>query len=77
MPITAEEFEAGYCARSGITRALYSARLITLPDRTSPHGWAAVSRDPMAVRAHGDRYVGNAQRAEFDARAAAILSEDR
>lgn len=57
-PITVSEFVRGYCERSGITEREFYATQIPMPDQTSPSGWAAVSNNPLSVKAHVDLYSG-------------------
>ncbi len=54
--ISASEFVKGYCKKSGITEREFYATQIPMPDQTSPSGWAAVSNNPMSIKAHVDLY---------------------
>lgn len=59
--LTKEEFEKGYCERSGITTEEYKNdfNLVTLPcnciDEDCPK-WAAVTNGPRYIRIHNDLY---------------------
>ncbi|HHS9753289.1 TPA: DUF551 domain-containing protein [Klebsiella pneumoniae] len=57
MIISASEFVKGYCIRSGITESEFYATQVPMPDQTSPWGWAAVSNDPLLIKAHVDLYL--------------------
>lgn len=57
MIISASEFVKGYCIRSGITESEFYATKVPMPDQTSPWGWAAVSNDPLLIKAHVDLYL--------------------
>jgi hypothetical protein len=53
--LTKEDFERGYCERSGITLELYRQWSVTLPcacDYEGCEGWAAVSNDPDLIADH-------------------------
>ncbi|WP_428383671.1 hypothetical protein [Nevskia ramosa] len=53
--MTAEEFTAGYCERSGITRAEFFAGKVVLPCACAEegcNGWARVSDDQQDVALH-------------------------
>jgi hypothetical protein len=55
--MTKDEFEEGYCERSGITIEEYhnDCNLITLPcncRQEGCEGWAAISNDPLSIRTH-------------------------
>lgn len=50
-----EEFERGYCERSGITREEYERHYVTLPcdcDYEECEGWACVINHPVHIHAH-------------------------
>jgi hypothetical protein len=58
--VTKEEFIAGYCTRSGITREQFDARQVALPctcDYENCAGWAAVPNDSDLIRSHMDLYA--------------------
>lgn len=55
-----EEFEAGYCERSNITRFYYDKWFITLPcacDYEGCKGWAAVSKKDDFIKDHMELYA--------------------
>lgn len=58
MNISASEFVKQYCKKSGITEREFYAAQIPMPDQTSPSGWAAVSNNPLSIKAHVDLYSG-------------------
>ena len=58
MNISASEFVKQYCKKSGITEREFYATQVPMPDPTSPHGWAAVSNNPLSIKAHVDLYSG-------------------
>lgn len=57
MIISASEFVKGYCARSGITEREFYETQVPMPDPTSIWGWAAVSNEPLLIKAHVDLYL--------------------
>lgn len=58
MNISASEFVKQYCHESGITEREFYETQVPMPDPTSPHGWAAVSNNPLSIKAHVDLYSG-------------------
>jgi len=55
--MTASEFVNQYSKNSGISEREFYEHFIPMPDKTSPHGWAAVSRSPISVKSHVDLYM--------------------
>lgn len=58
MNISASEFVKQYCKKSGITEREFYETQVPMPDPTSPYGWAAVSNNPLSIKAHVDLYSG-------------------
>lgn len=59
MNISALEFVKMYCENSGITEREFYENQVPMPDQTSPSGWAAVSNNPLSIKAHVDLYSGS------------------
>lgn len=58
--MTKEEFEKGYCERSGITIEFYNKYKVTLPcacGEEDCEGWAAMSNDPELIKWHMQFYA--------------------
>lgn len=58
--MTKEEFEEGYCKRSGISLDEYNKYEITLPcscEDEDCEGWAAVSNNSLLIEAHKKFYM--------------------
>lgn len=58
MNISASEFVKQYCKKSGIAEREFYETQVPMPDPTSPYGWAAVSNNPLSIKAHVDLYSG-------------------
>lgn len=56
MNISASQFVKMYCETSGISEREFYESQVPMPDITSPHGWAAVSNNPLSIKAHVDLY---------------------
>ena len=56
VPLTAEQFVKGYCERSGISLSEFYEAMVPMPDPGSSSGWAAVSNNPLCVKAHVELY---------------------
>lgn len=59
--MTAEEFEVGYCERSGITREYYRKWFATMTcqcDYESCEGWAAIHNTPDMIKDQQFLYGG-------------------
>lgn len=55
-----EEFEAGYCKRSNITKSSYDRWFVPLPcacDYEGCKGWAAVGKDKDLIKDHMELYT--------------------
>ena len=52
VTLTAEQFVKGYCERSGISLSEFYEAMVPMPEARSPSGWAAVSNNPLCVKAH-------------------------
>lgn len=55
-----EEFEKEYCEMSHITLEEYNKTQVTLSCNCSNNGckgWAAVSNNPLSIKAHKDLYM--------------------
>lgn len=59
--LTCSDFVQMYCKDGGITEAEFYQSQIPMPDNTSPHGWAAVSNSPLAIKAHVDLFTDNSE----------------
>lgn len=58
-----DEFIAGYCERSGITREDFDATEIALQcacGMSLCHGWSAVTNHPIPIRNHMELYAPQA-----------------
>ena len=62
VPLTAEQFVKGYCERSGISLSEFYEAMVPMPDPRSPAGWAAVSNNPLCVKAHVELYSPEASK---------------
>ncbi|PHN61226.1 hypothetical protein AO268_03835 [Pseudomonas sp. ICMP 8385] len=62
IPLTAEQFVKGYCERSGISLSEFYEAMVPMPDPRSPAGWAAVSNNPLCVKAHVELYSPEASK---------------
>lgn len=58
MNISASEFVKQYCKKNGIAEREFYETQVPMPDPTSPYGWAAVSNNPLSIKAHVDLYSG-------------------
>ncbi|EQB1788981.1 hypothetical protein ACYCW3_000819 [Klebsiella quasipneumoniae] len=56
MNISASEFVKQYCKKSGITEREFYETQVPMPDPASPWGWAAVSNNPLSIKAHVNLY---------------------
>lgn len=58
--ISAAEFVKRYCESAGWTEREFYETQVPMPDCTSPSGWAAVSNNPLAIKAHVDLHMRDA-----------------